>query len=99
MRRRRWRSRVLAAGVAVAALAGLAGCAGGPAGPPTLNWYINPDDGGQAEIAQRCSAASGGKYSISVTTLPRQSSAQREQLVRRLAAGDSSIDIMSIDPP
>jgi multiple sugar transport system substrate-binding protein len=99
MRRRRWRSRVLAAGVATAALAALAGCAGGPAGPPTLNWYINPDDGGQAEIAQRCSAASGGKYSIAVTTLPRQSSAQREQLVRRLAAGDSSIDIMSIDPP
>ena len=99
MRRRRWRSRVLAAGVAVAALAGLAGCAGGPAGPPTLNWYINPDDGGQAEIAQRCTAASGGQYRIATSTLPRQAGEQRQQLVRRLAANDASIDIMSIDPP
>ncbi|TCK22678.1 carbohydrate ABC transporter substrate-binding protein (CUT1 family) [Pseudonocardia endophytica] len=99
MRRRRWRSRVLAAGVAVAALAGLAGCAGGPAGPPTLTWFINPDDGGQAEIAQKCTAASGGKYQIAVSTLPRESSEQRQQLVRRLAANDTSIDIMSIDPP
>ncbi len=99
MRRRRWRSRVLTAGVAVAALAGLAGCAGGPPGPPTLNWYINPDDGGQAEIAKQCTAASGGAYQIAVSQLPRDASEQRQQLVRRLAANDSSIDIMSIDPP
>ena len=31
--------------------------------------------------------------------LPRESSAQREQLIRRLAAEDSSIDLMSLDPP
>ena len=31
--------------------------------------------------------------------LPRESSEQREQLVRRLAAKDSSIDLMSLDPP
>jgi len=31
--------------------------------------------------------------------LPRDASAQREQLARRLAAKDSSIDIMSLDPP
>ncbi|MFP5021468.1 extracellular solute-binding protein [Pseudonocardia phyllosphaerae] len=96
--RRRWR-RGLAAGAATAVLLGLAGCAGGPVGPPVLNWYINPDDGGQAEIAARCSAASGGRYSIVTSTLPRESSDQRQQLVRRLAAEDSSIDIMSIDPP
>lgn len=99
MRRRRWRSRALTAGVAVAALVGLAGCGAGPVGPPTLNWYINPDDGGQAEIAARCTAASGGAYRIEVSTLPNDASEQRQQLVRRLAANDSSIDIMSIDPP
>ncbi|MBC3192627.1 extracellular solute-binding protein [Pseudonocardia sp. C8] len=98
MRRARWR-RALAAAVAAAALVGLAGCGGAPAGPPVLNWYINPDDGGQAEIAQRCSAASNGEYRIEVSQLPRQSSEQRQQLIRRLAANDSSIDIMSIDPP
>lgn len=98
MRHARWRT-ALAAGVAAAALAGLAGCGGAAAGPPVLNWYINPDDGGQAEIAAACTAASGGAYRIAVSTLPRQSSEQRQQLVRRLAANDSSIDIMSLDPP
>ncbi len=99
MRRRRWRSRVLAAGVAVAALAAIAGCGAGAAGPPTLNWYINPDDGGQEEMAKRCTEQSGGAYRIDVSTLPNDASEQRQQLVRRLAADDPSIDIMSIDPP
>ncbi|WP_085912078.1 MULTISPECIES: extracellular solute-binding protein [Pseudonocardia] len=98
MRRARWR-RGLAAGVAAAALAGLAGCGGASAGPPVLNWYTNPDDGGQAEIAAACTAASGGAYRIATSVLPRQAGEQRQQLVRRLAANDSSIDIMSIDPP
>ena len=99
MRRPRWRSRALAAGVAVAALVGIAGCGAGPAGPPTRNWYNNPDDGGQAEIAKPCTAATRGAYRIEVSTLPNDASEQRQQLVRRLAANDSSIDIMSIDPP
>ncbi|MFC5066042.1 extracellular solute-binding protein [Actinomycetospora atypica] len=83
----------------LASLALLAGCASGPAGPPTLTWYINPDDGGQAEIAKRCTDAAGGRYSIAISTLPRESSDQRQELVRRLAANDSSIDIISLDPP
>jgi multiple sugar transport system substrate-binding protein len=85
--------------VAAALLAALAGCGSGPAGPPVLTWYINPDSGGQEEIAARCTAAAGGQYSIAISTLPRESSEQRQQLVRRLAANDSSIDIMSLDPP
>jgi multiple sugar transport system substrate-binding protein len=77
----------------------LAGCASGQSGPPTLNWYINPDSGGQAEIASRCTDAAGGRYRIVTSLLPRESSEQREQLVRRLAANDASIDIISLDPP
>lgn len=78
----------------------LSGCGGGaPAGPPVLTWYINPDSGGQKEIAARCTAAAGGRYTIATTLLPRESSEQRQQLVRRLAANDSSIDLMSLDPP
>jgi multiple sugar transport system substrate-binding protein len=64
-----------------------------------LTWYTNPDSGGQAEIAARCTAAANGRYSIAVSVLPRDAAGQREQLVRRLAANDSSIDIMSLDPP
>ena len=77
----------------------LAGCGSEDSGPTTLTWYINPDDGGQAEIAQQCSAASGGAYDIRTSLLPRDASSQREQLARRLAAGDDSMDIMSLDPP
>jgi multiple sugar transport system substrate-binding protein len=64
-----------------------------------LGWYINPDNGGQAELAATCTAAAGGRYRITVSTLPNDASAQREQLVRRLAAKDRSIAIMSLDPP
>ncbi len=39
----------------------LAACGGDGGGSSTLTWYINPDAGGQAEIAERCSDASGGR--------------------------------------
>jgi len=76
----------------------LAACGGG-SGVPTMNWYVNPDNGGQAELAAKCTAASGGAYRIVTSVLPSDATAQREQLVRRLAANDSSIDLMSLDPP
>jgi multiple sugar transport system substrate-binding protein len=77
----------------------LAGCASDDDGPAELTWYINPDNGGQATIAEQCSADSGGAYTIKTSLLPRDAATQREQLARRLAAGDKSMDIMSLDPP
>ena len=93
--------RTLAAGAATAVLTSvLAACGGGGGGgTPNLTWYINPDSGGQAEIAARCTEEAGGAYTITVAQLPRESSEQRQQLIRRLAANDASIDIMSLDPP
>ncbi|MBP3035340.1 extracellular solute-binding protein [Arthrobacter sp. zg-ZUI100] len=76
----------------------LSGCSSSE-GSPTLTWYINPDDGGQAELASRCSDASGGAYTIETSLLPTDAAAQREQLARRLAANDKTMDIMSLDPP
>ncbi|GAB3524151.1 extracellular solute-binding protein [Arthrobacter monumenti] len=76
----------------------LTGC-GPERSAPTLTWYINPDAGGQAELAKRCTEAANGEYFIETSLLPRDAAAQREQLARRLAAGDNSLDIMSIDPP
>jgi len=77
----------------------LASCGGDDGGPPTLTWYVNPDSGGQVEIASRCTDAAGGAYTVETAGLPREAAAQREQLVRRLAANDASIDLMSLDPP
>jgi multiple sugar transport system substrate-binding protein len=94
------RRRSLGGAAAAAVLAStLAACGGDSGASNALTWYINPDSGGQAEIAQRCSDESGGAYTIEVAQLPRESSAQREQLVRRLAANDASIDLISLDPP
>ncbi|MFD1211892.1 extracellular solute-binding protein [Arthrobacter sp. GCM10027362] len=76
----------------------LGGCAA-EAGPPTLTWYINPDAGGQASIAAECTREAGGRYRIETSLLPNDAASQREQLARRLAAGDTSLDIMSLDPP
>src|SRR6476620_3752164 len=98
-RARRLRRGIAWTAVAVVATGTLAACGGGSGGPPTLTWYVNPDSGGQAEIASRCTKDSGGKYVLETSVLPRDSPSQREQLVRRLAAADSSIDIMSLDPP
>ncbi|MHA7279615.1 extracellular solute-binding protein [Arthrobacter sp. MDT2-2] len=85
------------AGLMMGTLA-MSGC--GPAqADNTLTWYINPDAGGQAAIAEKCSEESGGRYRIETSLLPSDAASQREQLARRLAAGDSSLDIMSLDPP
>lgn len=90
--------RVVAGISAVALAASLGGCSAGD-GVPTLTWYINPDDGGQAEIAASCTEAANGAYRIETSLLPRDAASQREQLARRLAASDRSLDIMSLDPP
>ena len=71
----------------------------------TLTWYINPDGGGsdpngggQAQLARECSEASGGAYTIDIQLLPNSASDQRQQLLRRLAANDAGVDLMSMDP-
>ena len=102
--RRRARSRVCriasaAAGITLAAAA-LSACASASAGtgPVTLNYYLYPDTSGATDQAiANCNAQSGGKYKISYQTLPQASDGQRQQLVRRLVAHDSSIDIMGLD--
>jgi multiple sugar transport system substrate-binding protein len=96
----RARARVAAAIVAsVMAPLALGACGSDESATPNLTWYINPDNGGQKALAEECSAASGGAYTITTQILPNEADAQREQLVRRLAASDSSVDLMSLDPP
>ncbi len=92
---RRRRAIALASAPLVAATL-LSGC-GSSGGSPTLTWYAMPDNGGAAIRAQQCGDASGGTYTVDIETLPANATGQREQMVRRLAARDSSIDVVSVD--
>jgi multiple sugar transport system substrate-binding protein len=85
---------LLAAGVVAA------GCGGSNNGngPAQLNFYIFPEPSGSfAKAAKTCSQQSNGAYTIALNTLPSDADGQRQQLVRRLAAKDSSIDLIGMD--
>src|SRR5690349_16139913 len=98
-----WYSRkrmIAGAASAVLAATGLAACSSANAGtgPVTLTYYLYPDTSKATSTAiSNCDKASGGKYTISYRQLPQSADGQRQQLVRRLAAHDASIDIMGLD--
>ncbi|MEA2439249.1 MAG: trehalose/maltose transport system substrate-binding protein [Thermoleophilaceae bacterium] len=76
------------------------GCGGSSStgGTPTLNWYVfNEPSGSFKSAADKCSKESGGKYKIAIQALPTDADQQRELIVRRLAAKDSSVDIVGMD--
>ena len=67
-------------------------------GTPILNWYVFHDPSGSFPAAAKdCSAAAGGAYGIRIQELPTSADGQRQQLVRRSAAKDSSLDILGLD--
>jgi multiple sugar transport system substrate-binding protein len=64
----------------------------------TLTFFVAIQPGGSIEeVSKRCSEESNGRYEIEPEFLPTDASQQREQLVRRLGADDSSIDIIGMD--
>jgi multiple sugar transport system substrate-binding protein len=89
--------------VVTALVAGLAlatGACGEESGSGTVSlqfWAYNEPAGTFRAAAERCTKESDGRYSIGFNALGNDPNTQRQQLVRRLAAGDSSIDIMSMD--
>jgi multiple sugar transport system substrate-binding protein len=71
---------------------------GGEPGTPVLKWYAYKEPGGSFEAAaQRCTEEADGRYRIETVDLPSSADQQREQLVRRLAARDSDIDLITMD--
>jgi multiple sugar transport system substrate-binding protein len=97
--RKRWQRPVAVAAAVVMGSSVLAAC-GSSSGKPVLTWYVNPDPAsttlsGQALLAKQCST---DKYTIQTQELPTDATSQRTQLAYRLAAKDSSIDLMSLDP-
>ena len=83
-----------AGGAALIATSVLAGCGSGDGGI-TINVYKYPQQNFQ-KIVDNCNAAADG-YRIVYHKLPREADGQREQMVRRLAAADPGMDVLSLD--
>src|SRR3954452_426076 len=78
----------------------IAGCgsSGSSGAGVTINWWTYDEPSGSfVKAAEKCTKESGGKWHIKVNLLGKDADTQRQQLVRRLAAKDSSIDLMSMD--
>ncbi|GAB3076605.1 ABC transporter substrate-binding protein [Micromonospora schwarzwaldensis] len=86
-----------AAAAALALVAPLAACgSGGDGGTPTINLYYPPEQNLQ-KVVDDCNAQAQGRYRISYRVLPREADEQRVQMVRRLAAQDSGMDVLGLD--
>ncbi|MFG3422501.1 ABC transporter substrate-binding protein [Micromonospora sp. NPDC048063] len=97
-RRGRPRVRAVAAAAALTLVAPMAAAcgSGGDGGTPTINLYYPPEQNLQ-KVVDDCNAQAQGRYKIAYRVLPRQADDQRVQLVRRLAAQDSGMDVLGLD--
>lgn len=96
------RSRISRRGVGLAAaatlLASLAACGGGDdGGTPTINLYGGASATGFEDLIKGCNEQADGAYEIVGNLLPSDADGQREQLVRRLAASDTGMDLLGMD--
>ena len=91
--------RILCAALVVASTASACGNRSGTTGgTPTINWYIFPEPSGSFDkAAAECTQASNGEYRIVIHDLPASADGQRQQMALRLAAGDTSLDILGLD--
>jgi len=74
----------------------LAACSSGPQGV-VVNLYGGASGTGFDKIIANCNQAAGGRYTIVGNLLPSDADGQRDQLVRRLAAHDSGMDLLGMD--
>ncbi len=85
--------RIAAFGLALATLAAC-GSEAPAESTVTLNWYVGPDRVDAEAVARSCGTAD---YRIAVKQLPTDVDERHAQLVRRLVAKDTSIDLLSLD--
>lgn len=91
-----WKRTIRSAFILIPAV--LAGCVKQTTETPRLHWYVFDEPSGAfAQAAQYCERVAQGRYHIELVPLPADADQQREQLVRRLAAGDEDIDIIGMD--
>ena len=97
-RSRRVNKVVASVGAAVIASAGLAACGSDSgSGTPVVNLYGGASAAGFDKIIDACNKEANGKFRIVGNLLPSDADGQREQLVRRLAAKDESMDLIGMD--
>lgn len=89
----RWRT-LAVSGAALVMAPMVAAC--GSDGGKQINVYYAPEQNFQSVI-DRCNEEAKGRYEIVYRKLPRDADGQREQMVRRLAAGDTDLDILGLD--
>lgn len=94
--RRRSHRMAMALGAAMLAAPVLAACGSDDDGTTIVNLYYAPEDKLE-DVVANCNEAAQGRYKIVYTKLPREADGQREQMVRRLAAEDADMDVMSLD--
>ncbi|WP_203927301.1 extracellular solute-binding protein [Virgisporangium ochraceum] len=67
-------------------------------GANVLTFWQSPDSSGVVgKIVDQCNQQANGRYVIRRETLPNSADAQREQLVRRLAAKDKTMNVLFMD--
>ncbi|WP_197684388.1 ABC transporter substrate-binding protein [Aeromicrobium choanae] len=87
-------------GLAAAAtlMATLAACGGGDeGGVPTINLFGGASATGFQDLIDGCNEQADGKWKIEGNLVPSDADGQREQMVRRLAAGDAGMDVIGMD--
>ncbi len=89
------RLRGVAAGAALLVAAPTIAACGSESGTE-INVYLSPEQNFQT-VVDRCNEQADGRYKIVYNKLPRDADGQREQMVRRLAAGDTGLDVLGLD--
>ncbi|HEX6683380.1 MAG TPA: ABC transporter substrate-binding protein [Candidatus Limnocylindrales bacterium] len=92
MRQKRFWAVLLAGALAAPAAA----CASSSGEGIAINVYYAPENN-FATVVDECTKAANGRYHINYQVLPRSADDQRVQLARRLAAGDTGMDVMALD--
>ena len=90
------RRRLAAVVTALAAVLPATACVTGDDGIPEITLYYAPEENLQ-QVVDECTARAEGRYRISYQVLPRGADDQRVQMVRRLAAEDTDLDILGLD--
>jgi multiple sugar transport system substrate-binding protein len=88
--------RLAAVAASLVVAAPLVACGGGGGGTPVLNFFYTTEQHIQ-QVVDECNQAADGRYRIDYQVLPRDADDQRVQMVRRLAAEDSGMDILGLD--